>query len=132
VRSAFDLPADQKAAIQNAFNETFSAVVRIKFEDSKDVICGIELTANGQKVAWSIAGYLTELSRKVSDLVDAQSLAAIKSTPKPETAKAPEPEAAKVAEPEVAKAPEPEAAKAVEPEVAKAPEPKSVALVGAK
>ena len=73
VRSAFDLPADQKAAIQNALNETFSAVVRIKFEDSQDAICGIELTANGQKVAWSISSYLTELSKKVSDLVDAQS-----------------------------------------------------------
>src|ERR1700679_1242156 len=32
VRSAFDLPAEQKAAIQNALNETFSAVVRIQFE----------------------------------------------------------------------------------------------------
>jgi F-type H+-transporting ATPase subunit b len=92
VRSAFDLPADQKAAIQNALNETFSAVVRIKFEESQDAICGIELTANGQKVAWSIASYLTELSKKVSDLVDAQSHAAIKPTPKPETTKAPEPE----------------------------------------
>jgi len=156
VRSAFDLPADQKAAIQNAFNETFSAVVRIKFEDSQDTICGIELTANGQKVAWSISSYLTELSKKVSDLVDAQSLAAISSTPKleiakapepeaakapepeaakasePETAKASEPEAAKASEPETAKASEPEAAKASEPETAKAPEPKSVALVGAK
>jgi F-type H+-transporting ATPase subunit b len=92
VRSAFDLPADQRAAIQNALNETFSAVVRIKFEDSQDVICGIELTANGQKVAWSISSYLNGLSKKVSDLVDTQSPPASKATPKPETAKAPEPE----------------------------------------
>jgi len=102
VRSAFDLPADQRAAIQNALNETFSAVVRVKFEDSQDVVCGIELTANGQKVAWSIASYLAELSKKVSDLVDAQSLAAIKSTPKSEAAKAPDPDIAKVPEPELA------------------------------
>jgi F-type H+-transporting ATPase subunit b len=94
VRSAFDLPADQRAAIQNALNETFSAVVRIKFEDSQDVICGIELTANGQKVAWSISSYLAWLSKKVSDLVDAQSPAAIKPKPKPEIAKSPEPEPA--------------------------------------
>ena len=32
VRSAFDLPADQRAAIQNALNETFSAEIRIRFE----------------------------------------------------------------------------------------------------
>jgi F-type H+-transporting ATPase subunit b len=92
VRSAFDLPPDQKAAIQNALNETFSAVVRIKFEDSQDVICGIELTANGQKVAWSIASYLTELSKKVNDLVDTQSAPTIKAAVKPDTAKALEPE----------------------------------------
>ena len=92
VRSAFDLPPDQKAAIQNALNETFSAVVRIKFKDSQEVICGIELTANGQKVAWSISSYLAELSKKVSDLVDVQAPATIKSSPKPDTAKAPEPE----------------------------------------
>ena len=92
IRSAFELPADQRAAIQNALNETFSAVVRIKFEESQDVICGIELTANGQKVAWSISSYLNGLSKKVSDLVDTQSPPASKAAPKPETAKAPEPE----------------------------------------
>lgn len=108
LRSAFDLPADQKAAIQNAFNETFSAVVRIKFEDSPDVICGIELTANGQKVAWSISSYLAGLSKKVSDLVDTQSPPAVKDTKKPETVVTPK------------------------PETAKAPEPEPVALVGAK
>ena len=92
LRSAFDLPAAQKAAIQSALNETFSGVIQVKFENSQDVICGIELNANGQKVGWSIASYLTGLSKKVSDLVDTQSPPAINATPKPETAKAPETE----------------------------------------
>jgi F-type H+-transporting ATPase subunit b len=87
VRSAFDLPANQKAAIQNALNETFSAVVQIRFEDSQDAICGIELTANGQKVAWSISSYLTGLSEKVSNLVEPQSPAAIHATQKPDAMK---------------------------------------------
>jgi F-type H+-transporting ATPase subunit b len=94
VRSAFVLPADQRAAIQNALNESFSAAVRIKFEDSQEVICGIELTVNGQKVAWSISSYLAELSKNVSELVDRQAPETIKSPPKPDTAKAPEPEPA--------------------------------------
>jgi F-type H+-transporting ATPase subunit b len=91
IRSAFDLPSEQRAAIQNALNETFSTVVKIKFEDSQDAICGIELSANGQKVAWSISNYLSELSKKVSDLVDAKSPAEIKDAPKPEIAKVHEP-----------------------------------------
>ena len=94
VRSAFDLPTAQKAAIQNALNETFSAAVRIRFEDSQDVICGIELNANDQKVAWSILSYLNELSKKVSDLVDTQSPPASEAAPKPEPAKEPAPEPA--------------------------------------
>ena len=89
IRSAFDLPPDQKHAVQNALNETFSAVVRINFDDSQDVVCGIELSAGGQKVAWSIASYLTGMSKKVSELVDANSQAAIIATPKSDTAKVP-------------------------------------------
>ena len=98
IRSAFDLPADQKAAIQNALNETFSTVVRIKFEDSQDVVCGIELTANCQKDAWSIASYLNELSKKDSDLLDTQSPPAGTAVPKPEPAKSPAPEPAALVE----------------------------------
>jgi F-type H+-transporting ATPase subunit b len=69
VRSAFDLPAEQQAVIQNALNETFSADIRIRFESTPDVISGIELTANGQKVAWSIADYLTSLEKGVDELL---------------------------------------------------------------
>jgi F-type H+-transporting ATPase subunit b len=94
VRSAFVLPADQRAAIQNALNETFSAAIQIQFEDSQDLICGIELTANGQKVAWSISSYLNALSKKVSDLVDTQSPPAFKTAPRPDAAKVPAPEPA--------------------------------------
>jgi len=32
VRSAFELPKDQRAAIQNAVNETFSADIHLRFE----------------------------------------------------------------------------------------------------
>ncbi len=67
-------------------------MVSIRFEDSQDAICGIELTANGQKVAWSISGYLTDLSKKVGDLVDPQSSPTIKAPPKAGIAKAPVPE----------------------------------------
>jgi F-type H+-transporting ATPase subunit b len=55
VRSAFELPAEQRAVIQNALNETFSAEIRVRFETAPDLISGIELTTNGQKVGWSIA-----------------------------------------------------------------------------
>jgi F-type H+-transporting ATPase subunit b len=88
VRSAFDLPAEQRATIQNALNETFSAEVRVRFETAPDLVSGIELTTNGQKVAWSIADYLVSLEKGVGELLKendkTEAEAAPKTDPKPE------------------------------------------------
>ena len=72
VRSAFDLPADQRAGIQNSLNETFSAEVRVRFETAPDLVSGIELSSNGQKVAWSISDYLSSLEKGVGQLLKAK------------------------------------------------------------
>ena len=55
--------------IQQALNETFSAEIHVRFETAPDLIGGIELTTNGQKVAWSIADYLTSLEKGVDELL---------------------------------------------------------------
>jgi F-type H+-transporting ATPase subunit b len=70
LRSAFDLPAEQRAAIQKALEEAFSAAIRVRFETAPDLVGGIELSANGQKVAWSIADYLGSLEQKIGALAD--------------------------------------------------------------
>ena len=69
VRSTFDLPAEQRAAIQNALNETFSADIPVLFETAPNVISGIELSANGRKVVWSIADYLASLEKSIGELL---------------------------------------------------------------
>jgi F-type H+-transporting ATPase subunit b len=124
VRSAFELPAEQRASIQNALNEVFSALVRVRFETAPDLISGIEVTAKGQKVAWSIADYLTSLEKGVSELLKEKVKPEAKAEPKPEAKTKPKAEAkpppapeAKVetkAEPkaEAKAAPTPEATKA--------------------
>ncbi len=58
VRSAFELPPEQRSAIQTALNETMSADVQIQFETVLDLISGIELSVNGKKMAWSVNEYL--------------------------------------------------------------------------
>lgn len=85
VRSAFELPAEQRAAIQRTLNETFSADIQIRFEAAPDVISGIELTANGQKVAWSIADYLSSLEKGVGELLTERSKAPAKTEVKAES-----------------------------------------------
>jgi F-type H+-transporting ATPase subunit b len=79
LRSAFELPADQRAAIRNAINVTFSADVPLKFETAPDLVSGIELTTNGQKVAWSIADYLSSLEKGVSELLKTKAKSKAKS-----------------------------------------------------
>ena len=69
VRSAFDLLPEQRAAIQKALNETFAAEIHVRFETAPDLVSGIELTTNGQKVAWSIADYLASLEKGVEELL---------------------------------------------------------------
>ena len=108
VRSAFDLPAEQRAAIQNALNETFSADpstplrtgIHVRFETAPDLISGIELTTNGQKVAWSIADYLASLEKGVEELLKEKVKPEAKAEPKPETKAEPKPEAKAKPEPE--------------------------------
>jgi len=69
VRSAFDLPAEQRTMIQDAINETFSADIHIRFETAPDLVSGIELATDGQKVGWSIAEYLASLEKGVEELL---------------------------------------------------------------
>lgn len=69
VRSAFELPPEERSNIQKAINETFSADVPLRFETAPDLVSGIELNASGQKLAWSISDYLTGLQTGVGELL---------------------------------------------------------------
>ena len=72
VRSAFPVSAEGQASVRHALNETFSADIPVQFETTPELVCGIELTTNGQKLAWSIADYLATLQASVSELLNAQ------------------------------------------------------------
>ena len=83
VRSAFDLPAQERATIQDALNVTFSADIHLRYETAPDLVSGIELTTDGQKVAWSISDYLASLESGVDALLEP------KDKPAPEPASKP-------------------------------------------
>jgi F-type H+-transporting ATPase subunit b len=90
VRSAFDLPQPQQAAIGQAVNETFSADVALRFETAPDLVAGIELSVNGQKLDWSIARYVESLGQSVAALVDRPKIAPVAATQKPAMADSPD------------------------------------------
>ena len=112
VRSAFDLPAQQRAAIQNALNETFSADIHVRFDTAPELISGIELSTNGQKVAWSIADYLMSMEKNVDELLKENDKPIAKTEHKPE----PEPKPEFKPQSEVAAEPKPETKTEPKPE----------------
>jgi F-type H+-transporting ATPase subunit b len=130
VRSAFDLPAKQRAVIQNALNETFSADIHLRFETAPDLISGIELTTNGQKLAWSIADYLASMEKGVDEVLKEKDKAIAKAEAKPEAKVEPKPEAKPEPKPEAKPEPKPEAKPEPKPEAK--PEPESEAKAEAK
>ncbi|MHB8522036.1 MAG: F0F1 ATP synthase subunit B family protein [Limisphaerales bacterium] len=126
VRSTFDLPAEQRAAIQNALNETFSAEIQIRFETSPDLVSGIELSSNGQKVSWSIADYSASLEKGVGELLKEKDKPApkpdVKVEPKPES---PKPEEKPALKPEVKAEPKTEPVSESKPEANAGSKPKA-------
>jgi len=69
LRSAFELPAPQRGAIQAALDESFGQPIPLEFETAPELVSGVELSAQGQKLAWSIADYLDELESGMDALV---------------------------------------------------------------
>jgi F-type H+-transporting ATPase subunit b len=69
IRTAFELTAQQRAAIETAIAEFLGEKKPVAFEIVPDLVSGIELSSDGQKIAWSIADYLASLAKSVDDLL---------------------------------------------------------------
>jgi F-type H+-transporting ATPase subunit b len=69
VRSTFDLPAAQRSAVEEAMKETLAIGPPVSFQTAPDLVSGIELTASGRKIAWSIEDYLKSLDKGVGTLL---------------------------------------------------------------
>jgi len=70
IRSAFELPPEQRKAVEEVIKPLLNAGTEITFETKPQLIGGIELTVNGQKIAWSIKDYLTSLTNSVSAVLE--------------------------------------------------------------
>ncbi len=78
VRSAFEVNPEGQRKIVEAIGEQIDKNIRnerdkslrtdvnFKFETSDALICGLEIVANGRKVAWDMEGYLDELEQSLA------------------------------------------------------------------
>jgi len=65
IQSAFTLPEKKRTDIKNSVNELLGSVAQFQFNTSPKLVSGIELIANGYKLAWSISEYLNSIERNV-------------------------------------------------------------------
>jgi len=70
VRTAFALSPEQQTAMEQALDTAMDSKIPIAFETTPEVISGIELSANGWKVDWNIAGFLASLEHSMGALMD--------------------------------------------------------------
>jgi len=69
VRTALEISSVLRTAIETAIKELLGSQPKITFESAPDLICGIELGVNGQKVAWSVVDYLSSAEESFEDLL---------------------------------------------------------------
>ncbi len=69
VRTAFNLPEQQRAAIKVLITEILGTEKIIEFDIVPNLLSGIELSADGRKMAWSLTDYLASLEKSVDDLL---------------------------------------------------------------
>jgi len=81
VRSAFELEPAQRAAIEHAVLQCLGPEVALHFESSPQLVCGLELTLDGVKLAWSVTDYLTRVAQEMLDLT---AVAPIPAAPAPQ------------------------------------------------
>jgi F-type H+-transporting ATPase subunit b len=89
VRSAFALPPNSRKTIQDALNETFQGQIALRFEIKTELLGGIELTAPGQRLGWSLAEYLAALERDSNSVLPAAVPTSLPSPPANQSASAP-------------------------------------------
>lgn len=82
VRSAHDVGEAQRTAIQDAVNRICSASIPLHYASVPDLIGGLELVANGQKVAWSIADHLAAMEHDAERILQPDAAEAAQPAPR--------------------------------------------------
>ncbi len=70
IRSASDLPKEMQCAIEESLEKQAARPLRIRFEKSDSLGWGLELRANGRKIAWSAEGYVDALEERLRDALE--------------------------------------------------------------
>ena len=65
VRTATNLPSKSRDALTTVIEASFGTDLKLAFQTTPEILGGIELSAGGQKVSWSLEGYLSALETSI-------------------------------------------------------------------
>jgi F-type H+-transporting ATPase subunit b len=68
-RSPFELPESSRMQIRAALQEQF-AIVDVQFVVAPELLGGIEISANGHQVSWTIQSYLSSLQQEINQAME--------------------------------------------------------------
>lgn len=74
VRTAFVLSDEQRTLIESIVSKLLNGAVKIEFVTESTLVSGIELNANGQKLAWTIGDYLASMAKSVDQLLETSAM----------------------------------------------------------
>ena len=97
VRSVFEIKPAQREAIEQTVVQCLGPEVTTRFERAPQLVCGIEITLDGVKLAWSVTDYLTRVAQEI---VDSTAGTSIQAPVPPEPLTVPAPQDASAAVPE--------------------------------
>lgn len=75
VKSAFGLSEDQQGQLRRIFADAFPAAGEVRFQVEPHLIGGVELIADGKKIAWSLGDYADRLESRMGELFPASETA---------------------------------------------------------
>ena len=61
VRSAFEISDDHRERLRSTIREMFDTNADVSFEQSADLICGLELDVGGYSFGWNVKDFLRDL-----------------------------------------------------------------------
>jgi F-type H+-transporting ATPase subunit b len=70
VRSSFEASTRTRRKITTALREQFTKDLEVDYEEKAEMIFGIELKLQGQKIAWNLQGYLDAMEQEMRDSLE--------------------------------------------------------------
>jgi len=76
ILSTFTIPAQTQGRIEQALREQITGSFAVTYDTRPEIISGIELRVNGQKIAWSLNEYLETLTENLAETLQKEAHAA--------------------------------------------------------